>query len=234
MSTAVIIPARGGSKRIPGKNIRMFAGKPMIVHSIDAAKSSGLFDVILVSTDDPEVMEIAKSHGAEAPFCRPAELSSDHATTDSVIQHALGWLAEARELPEYACCLYATAPFVCAEDLCRGCEILRRQQAVTAFSVTTFPYSIFRALKVNDHGFVEMFWPENRLKRSQDLPEALHDAGQFYWLHVARYLTTPRLISDQSAPVPLPRFRVQDIDTEEDWRRAELMFCAINPDRKTP
>jgi pseudaminic acid cytidylyltransferase len=227
MSCVAIIPARGGSKRIPGKNIRPFAGRPMIAHSIAAAVESRLFRRVIVSTDDPRIREIALAHGAEVPFTRPAAIANDTATTDAVIQHALDWLEAHDTLPAYACCLYATAPFVRAADLVRGFEILRESEATTAFSVTTFAYPVFRALKMGPHGFVEMFWPENRTVRSQDLPEAWHDAGQFYWIDVARYRAAPRLFSDHSAPVPLPRHRVQDIDTEEDWTRAELLHAVL-------
>ncbi len=227
MTCVAIIPARGGSKRIPGKNIRDFAGRPMIVHSIAAALESRLFRRILVSTDDPKIMEIARANGAEVPFTRPAAIANDTASTDAVIQHALDWLEQHDTLPVQACCLYATAPFVRADDLARGLNILRDMQATTAFSVTSFVYPIFRALKVRPDGFVEMFWPENRGLRSQDLPEAWHDAGQFYWIDVDKYRAAPRLFSDRSAPVPLPRYRVQDIDTEEDWRRAEVLHAVL-------
>lgn len=228
MTCVAIIPARGGSKRISGKNTRDFAGRPIMAYSIEAARASGLFNRIIVSSDDQVIRETAVVCGAEAPFVRPPEISDDYATTDAVIQHALGWLETNGTRPEYACCLYATAPFVVPDDLRRGFELLREKQAATAFSVTTFPYSIFRALKLNEQGYLEMFWPENRLKRSQELPTAWHDAGQFYWLDVRKYLGNPALFSKASIPVPLPRWQVQDIDTEEDWIRAELMFRAIN------
>lgn len=226
MPPICIIPARGGSKRIPRKNIRDFCGKPMIAWSIQAAQDSGLFERIIVSTDDDEIMRVANEAGAETPFRRPPELANDLAGTDAVLVHALAWLKEHGGAPRYACCLYATAPFVRAADLQTGWETLRETDAVTAFSVTTFPYPIFRALRLSDQGRLEMFWPENKAKRSQDLPEAWHDAGQFYWLDVPRYLKQPALFSDDSVPVPLPRSHVQDIDTEEDWLIAERMFRA--------
>ena len=141
--------------------------------------------------------------------------------------HTLTWLKAQGAAPDFACCLYATAPFVRPGDLRRGLELLRQHGATTAFSVTTFPYTIFRSLKVNAQGRLEMFWPENRLKRSQDLPEAWHDAGQFYWLDVAKYLVEQRLFSADSVPVPLPRYLVQDIDTLEDWETAEHMFSNL-------
>ncbi len=228
MSTICLIPARGGSKRIPRKNVKLFAGKPMMAHSILAARASGVFDRIIVTTDDPEIMEVARTWGAETPFVRPPELANDHAGTDEVVIHGLNWLAEHGWTVDNACCLYATAPFVRADDLRRGLKLLRESQATTAFSVTSFPYTIFRSLKVNEAGRLEMFWPENRLKRSQDLPEAWHDAGQFYWMDVPKYLRERRLFSADSVPVPLPRYLVQDIDTPEDWETAEHMFQTLS------
>lgn len=222
-----IIPARGGSKRVPRKNVKLFAGVPMIAYSLRAAKQANLFDRIIVSTDDAEIAEIARQHGGEIPFVRPAELANEIAGTDAVILHALEWCAMHGELVDEFCCLYATAPFLQADDLCRGLDLLRARQATTAFSVTTYPYTIFRSLKVNEAGRVEMFWPENFTKRSQDLPEAYHDAGQFYWGNTAKYLLERRLFSSDSVPVVIPRSRVQDIDTLEDWVVAEQMFRAL-------
>lgn len=219
-----IIPARGGSKRIPGKNIKPFAGKPMIAHSIEAARASGLFDRVLVTTDAPEIAETARRHGAEVPFMRPAELSDDKTGTDAVLIHALGALGLAAG---HACCIQATAPFIHPDDLVRGKRLLEEQRATVAFSVTTFAYPIFRALRLGANGRLEMIWPEHRLTRSQDLPEAWHDAGQFYWVDVGRYLQERKLFSADAVPVVLPRHRVQDIDTLEDWRRAELMYEAL-------
>lgn len=227
MSVVAMIPARGGSKRIPRKNIKLFAGKPMIAHSIEAARASGVFDHIFVSTDDDAIAEVARACGAEVPFRRPPELCDDHATTDMVIQHGLDWLEKQGAPAEFFCCLYATAPFVRAEDLRRGLDILRQSAAATAFSVTTFAYPIFRALRLDEAGHLAMFWPEHRLTRSQDLPEAFHDAGQFYWLATSRYLQEGRVFSSNSVPVRLPRHLVQDIDTPEDWERAERMFAAL-------
>lgn len=227
MSTVALIPARGGSKRIPRKNVKLFAGLPMIAHSLRAAREAGVFDRIVVSTDDSEIAVVAREHGGEVPFVRPAELADDFAGTDVVIGHALGWLAAQGQPATRFCCIYATAPFLRAADLRRGLEVLEATQAATAFSVTTYPYTIFRSLKVNAAGRVEMFWPENFPKRSQDLPEAWHDAAQFYWGNTARYLVERRLFSSNSVPVEIPRLRVQDIDTPEDWEIAELMFQAL-------
>jgi pseudaminic acid cytidylyltransferase len=222
-----IIPARGGSKRIPKKNIRDFCGKPMIAHSIEAAKSAGVFDRIMVTTDSAEVADVAKQCGAEIPFMRPPEISDDHAPTDTVVVHALNWFKRNGIQLEYACCLYATAPFVRPEYLCQGLELLKLTGATTSISVTTFPFSIFRGLKINQKGALEMFWPEHRMTRSQDLPEACHDAGQFYWMNVAKYMQAPALYAPDAVPVILPRYLVQDIDTPEDWARAEIMFRTL-------
>jgi pseudaminic acid cytidylyltransferase len=222
-----IIPARGGSKRIPKKNIRDFCGKPMIARSIEAAKAAGIFDRIIVTTDAEEIAVVAKACGAEVPFIRPPELSDDHASTDAVVIHALNWFKNSGIELEYACCLYATAPFVKPEYLRKGLELVKSAGASTGFSVTSFPFPIFRGLKINQKGALEMFWPEHRLTRSQDLPEAFHDAGQFYWLNVRKYMKTPTLYAPDAVPIILPRHLVQDIDTPEDWARAEFMFQSL-------
>lgn len=223
-ATVAIIPARGGSKRIPRKNIKPFAGRPMIAHSIAAAQAAGVFDRILVSTDCEEIADVARQNGADVPFLRPAALADDFAGTDAVNVHALEWLAAQGETVERFCCVYATAPFLRAADIREGLALLRARNAGSALSVTTFAYPIFRSVKINQAGGVEMFWPENFPKRSQDLPTAYHDAGQFYWFDAARYLRAPRMIMEQAVPVIIPRNRVQDIDTPEDWSVAEQMF----------
>jgi N-acylneuraminate cytidylyltransferase len=224
MSDAVaLIPARGGSKRIPGKNYRPFNGPPMIAHSIEAARASGLFRRIIVSTDSEEIAAVAEAHGAECPFRRPPELSGDTASTAAVVLHGLDWLEKQGERPPLICCLYATAPFVTAADLARGHELMVSTGCGSAFAVTTFDAPIFRAFKLSEAGTLEMIWPENEMKRSQELPEALHDAGQFYWLASARFREEPRIFRADSRPVMIPRWRVQDIDTPEDWQRAELL-----------
>jgi pseudaminic acid cytidylyltransferase len=227
VSIVCIIPARGGSKRIPRKNVKPFCGKPMIAWSIEAAQGSRLFDRIIVSTDDDEIASVAQEYGVDAPFRRPPQLANDFAGTDAVLLHALDWLKDNGGVPSYFCCLYATAPFVSADALQRGLELLKERHAVTAFSVTTFPYSIFRALRLKEDGRVEMFWPENFHKRSQDFPEVYHDAGQFYWADTTKYLEEGRLFSEYSVPVLIPRQLVQDIDTPEDWEVAERMHKVL-------
>ncbi|MDO4433887.1 MAG: pseudaminic acid cytidylyltransferase [Alysiella sp.] len=222
--TLCIIPARGGSKRIPRKNIKIFNGKPMIAHSILAAKNSGCFERIIVSTDDTEIAQISQQYGAEVPFTRPAELSDDFATTGTVMAHAVDFmLKQGNWQGKMACCLYATAPFVLASDLQIGATKLREMGADFAFSLTDYAFPIQRALKLSENGEVAMFQPEMFAVRSQDLARAWHDAGQFYWGTVAAWLTQKPIFNSQSVGVKLPRYRVQDIDTPDDWERAELL-----------
>jgi N-acylneuraminate cytidylyltransferase len=225
-----VIPARGGSKRIPRKNIRPFAGKPMIAHSIQCAVQSGLFQRVIVSTDDEEIADVARRHGAEIPFFRPRELSDDHAGTTEVIAHAVEWLQARGITLTAACCIYATAPFVRAADLHEGLELLESGSWQYVFSATTFAFPIFRSFRQDAAAGVEMFFPEHFTTRSQDLPEALHDAGQFYWGRPQAWLARARIFDRSSTFVRIPRWRVQDIDTEEDWARAELMGKYLQSD----
>jgi pseudaminic acid cytidylyltransferase len=218
-----IIPARGGSKRIPRKNIREFAGKPMIAYSIECTLQSGLFERVIVSTDDAEIAQIARDFGGEVPFERPKELSDDHTSTTEVIAHAINWLQSTGAEPSAACCIYATAPFIRQEDLKHGLEILETSNWQYVFSATTFAFPIFRSFQKTTHGGLEMFFPEYFKTRSQDLPEAMHDAGQFYWGRPQAWLDHLKIFEKWSTVVPIPRWRVQDIDTPEDWVRAELM-----------
>lgn len=222
-----IIPARGGSKRIPRKNIKDFCGKPMIAWSIEAAKTSGLFDRIIVSTDDEEIAEVAKQWGAEVPFMRPDELSNDYAGTTEVIAHATQWALDQGIDVDALCCIYATAPFVRVADLKRGLEALESNDWAYAFTVTDFAAPIFRSFKQTADGGIEMFFPEHFSTRSQDLPTALHDAGQFYWGRPSAWIEGKRIFDRHSTPVVIPRWRVQDIDTQEDWVRAEIFAPII-------
>lgn len=222
-----IIPARGGSKRIPRKNIKDFFGKPMIAWSIEAALKSNCFDRIIVSTDDQEIAEIAKKYGAEVPFIRAAELSDDHVGTTPVIKQAIQWLTDHLQAPRLVCCIYATAPFVRAYDIQCGLEQLEQTNASYAFTVTSYAFPIQRAIKITENNSVEMFSPEHFQTRSQDLEEAYHDAGQFYWGKVEAWMSEKVIFGSESTPVILPRHRVQDIDTLEDWDRAEWLFKAI-------
>lgn len=222
-----IIPARGGSKRIPRKNIKLFCEKPMIAWSIEAALQSGCFDQVIVSTDDEEIADVARRYGATVPFVRPAELSDDHTGTIPVIRHAIEWVNAQGQSVEQACCLYATAPFVSPDDIRRGFDTLLDTGSDYAFSVTSYAFPIQRAIRLNAEGRVEMFNPEHFNTRSQDLEEAFHDAGQFYWGKADAWLQGRMIFSPASVPVALPRHRVQDIDTPEDWVRAEWLFKAM-------
>lgn len=221
-----IIPARGGSKRIPKKNIKNFAGKPIISYSIKVAREAKIFDRVIVSTDSEEIAGVARDFGAEVPFIRPPELSDDFTGIDAVVLHALNWLMDHGDSVKYVCCIFATAPFIRSEYVIKSFDQLRNAGATSAFSLTTFPYPIFRALNITDSGRLEMIWPENIKSRSQDFPTAYHDAGQFYWANAKKYLKEKKLFSKDSVPVILPRFMVQDIDTPEDWETAEQMFKA--------
>ena len=234
-----IIPARGGSKRIPRKNIKEFCGKPMIAWSIEAAKASGCFDRIIVSTDDAEIAGVAKKYGADVPFVRPAELSNDYAGTTEVIAHALQWLNDNGGKVTEACCLYATAPFVTAEDLRNSHAQFIRDGADYVFSVTSYGFPIQRALRLSKNNQISMFQPERcpptpclfSETRSQDLEEAWHDAGQFYWGKAQAWLENKKIFSNIATAYKLPRARVQDIDTPEDWERAEWLFKAMRAEK---
>lgn len=223
-----VIPARGGSKRIPRKNIKSFCGRPMIAWSIGAAKKSGLFDRIIVSTDDAEIAEVARAWGAETPFVRPPELSNDFAGTTEVIAHATQWALDDGITPEAVCCIYATAPLIHAEDLKKGLSALESGNWDYAFSVTEFAAPIFRAFKQTADGGIEMFFPEHFATRSQDCPAAFHDAGQFYWGRPEAWINGKKIFSQRSASVVIPRSRSQDIDTPEDWKFAEILFQISN------
>lgn len=227
-----VIPARGGSKRVPRKNVKSFCGKPMIAWSIEAALHSGCFDRVIVSTDDDEIAEVAVAHGADVPFRRPAELADDFTPTIPVIAHAIHWQQQIAPV-ERACCLYATAPFTRPEDLRAGLSLLDDTGADYAFSATTYGFPIQRAIRVDQGGRVSMFQPEHLGTRSQDLEEAWHDAGQFYWGRAEAWVAGRSIFDAGSVVLALPRERVQDIDTMEDWERAELIFSAILARSKT-
>lgn len=222
-----VIPARGGSKRIPRKNIKNFCGKPMIAYSIETALKSNCFDKVIVSTDDVEIAEVAKEYGAEVPFMRPVELSDDYAGTTPVIRHAIEWFLQQGFNPELVCCLYATAPFVTANYLQQGLQQLQKTNSAYAFTVTSYAFPIQRAIKIHPETGMEMFNPESFNTRSQDLEEAWHDAGQFYWGKVDAWLAEKTIFGPESSPVILPRHQVQDVDTPEDWVRAEWLFKAM-------
>ena len=219
-----VIPARGGSKRIPRKNIKSFCGQVMISNSIKAALDSQCFDQIIVSTDDTEIAEVAKSFGASTPFMRPDELANDYAGTVPVIKHAIEWFDDQGQPPSEVCCLYATAPFVTSSAIRKAYKQMQNTRADYCFTATSFAFPIQRAIKVAANNRVEMFYPDYLKTRSQDLEESYHDAGQFYWGKAQAFKQQKSLFSKSATPYILPRYLVQDIDTPEDWRRAELMY----------
>jgi N-acylneuraminate cytidylyltransferase len=221
-----IIPARGGSKRIPRKNIKKFFGKPLIAYSIEAAKKAGCFERIIVSTDDREIASIAQQYGAEVPFTRPNDISDDYASTLEVITHAITEL----DLPKNAkvCCIYATAPLISSEKLLEGLTIFNASKLDYVFSATEFSFPIQRAFKLSTNGLVEMFQPEHFNSRSQDLEKGYHDAGQFYWGESSTFLKGRPFFGKNSKPIILSNTQVQDIDTLDDWKRAELMYKLLS------
>jgi pseudaminic acid cytidylyltransferase len=220
-----VIPARGGSKRIPGKNIRNFLGKPIIAYSIEAALNTKLFDEVIVSTDDAEIAEVAENCGATVPFMRPEELADDFSTIIDVLKNVVEWYEKLGQKVDQLCCIYATAPFVTPEVLKEGYESLTSSVAGCAMSVAAFTYPIQRALEVGAKGTLEMINKEHLLTRSQDLPEAYMDAAQFIWARPEAIKdSTISLLEKGVIPVVIPTSRVQDIDTLEDWSRAELIY----------
>ncbi len=223
-----IIPARGGSKRIPRKNIKSFHGKPLIAYSIEAAQKSDCFERIIVSTDDHEIAEVAKSYGAEVPFLRPAEIANDFATTLDVMKHAVTWCQKSEMCVVNVCCIYATAPFLLPQYIQQGLKSLTTNSVKYAFSATSFNFPIQRAIKLDQNNLVHMFQPEHLNTRSQDLKEAYHDAGQFYWGTAEAFLEKAAFFAEHSVAIKLPRKRVQDIDTPEDWELAELLYKVLN------
>ena len=218
-----IIPARGGSKRIPRKNIKYFKGEPIISYSISVAIESGLFDEVMVSTDDLEIKEIAKSYGASVPFLRSEETSNDFATTADVLIEVLNvYLSLGREFDQI-CCIYPTAPFITAGRLIEGFEILS-QGADSVLPILSFDYSIWRSFKVNENDNLEYTWSEFMNSRSQDLPKAYHDAGQWYWIKTARFKESGKLIFESTKGLHLSNFEAHDIDSLDDWKLAELKY----------
>ena len=228
MNCIAIIPARGGSKRIPGKNIKPFFGKPIIAYSIETAIQSNLFDKVIVSTDSEQIASVAKQYGAEIPFVRDEQLADDYTPLWEVIYDAIVNINSDNYELDYVCCILSTAPFIRIEDINKGFEIIRNRKVGSVFAVTTFPFPILRAQKIMANGHLEMFWPEYELTFSNDLPEAYHDAGQFYWLDVKKFLLDKKMYAADSMPVILPRNIVQDIDTPEDWKIAEDKFKLLS------
>jgi len=229
MNALAIIPARGGSKRIPRKNIRPFLGKPIAAYSIQTALNCSLFAQVMVSTDDDQIAHIAKEYGASVPFLRSPETSNDYAGIAEVLIEVIeGYEVMGRRF-ETICCLLPTAPLITESDLRSAFEKLSAGGFDSVFPVTRFQYPIWRSLRMEEDR-VLMNWPENYPKRSQDLPQAYHDCGQFYWLRVDRFLKVRRVFTENSGAIELPATRVQDIDTEDDWRICELKYKLMHPD----
>ncbi|MES2376895.1 MAG: pseudaminic acid cytidylyltransferase [Bacteroidota bacterium] len=218
-----IIPARGGSKRIPKKNIKYFEGKPIIAYSIEVALQSGLFDEVMVSTDDDEIAEIAKKYGATIPFMRSSQTSTDNATTMEVIDEVLKQYKEEKNAAfEFTCCIYATAPLIQIINLKEGLNKLANNRLTCVLPVVAYSYPIWHGLSIYEDGQVKVLWPENIDKRSQDLEKAYHDAGQWYWFNTT--LINNWTWPDNTGTVVLSEEFVQDIDTITDWSMAELKY----------
>ncbi|WP_264535079.1 pseudaminic acid cytidylyltransferase [Flavobacterium sp. N1736] len=221
-----IITARGGSKRIPRKNIKNFLGNPIIKYSIDAALQAGCFTEVMVSTDDEEIATLALSLGAKVPFMRSNENSNDFATTAEVITEVLEMYKKAGQHFDYACCIYPTAPFVTDFKLQHAYKMLIEKNAETVVPVVSFGFPILRSLKM-ENGLIKMNWPEYISTRSQDLAPAYHDCGQFYFIQTDLFLKNKKLFSDNSVGYEMPESEVQDIDTEEDWKVAEIKYSFL-------
>ncbi len=220
MKNICIIPARGGSKRIPRKNIRDFLGKPIIAYSIEAALNSELFDEVMVSTDDPEIAKIAIKYGAKVPFLRSAATASDFATTADVLNEVLVKYEELGQQFDYMCCFYATAPLVQSEDVINAYKHIKSGDYKQVYSIVPFSYPIWRCLDVFEDGSMQRHWPEYENARSQDLPIQYHDSGTFYWYVIEKWRTN----QGQIGGIIIDETRVQDIDTETDWKLAELKY----------
>lgn len=223
MKNLAIIPARGGSKRIPRKNIKDFLGKPIIAYSIEAALKSHLFEEVMVSTDDEEIAEIAKNYGASVPFMRSNKTADDFATTMDVLNEVVVTYKEKlnREF-DYLCCIYATAPLISVEQLKKGLDLLHNKKLASVYPIVPFGYPVWRGVKINELGHTEMVWKEYIHSRSQDLEKVYHDAGQWYWYNPSK--VTDSLITNNTSSIILSEEEVQDIDTEVDWKLAEMKY----------
>jgi len=227
MSNVCIIPARGGSKRIPRKNIKDFLGKPIIAYSIEVALQSGLFDEVMVSTDDLEIAEIGKKYGVKVPFLRSGKNSDDHASTADVLEEVIKDYLKAGKEFSHACCLYPTAPFVKPEHLIEGNKMIMNNGVDSVFPIVKFDYPIWRGLRKKEKGEVEMVWNEYSNSRSQDLEQVFHDAGQWYWFNVKRFLDGMKLFTENSKGIELSPLEVQDIDNDHDWHLAEMKYAYL-------
>ena len=227
MGNVAIITARGGSKRIPRKNIKEFGGKPIIAYSIETALNSNLFEYVMVSTDDDEIAGVAKRYGAHVPFMRSKNNSDDFTGTADVILEVLHDLEKVGKQFDYVCAIYPTAPFITKQLLAEAYEVLINKKMDSVFPVCSFSYPIQRSLEINDSK-ISMVWPENLNKRSQDLEPRYHDAGQFYWMNTEVFLKEKKVFTQNSGSVIVNEMQVQDIDSETDWQLAELKYKLIN------
>lgn len=232
LNNIAIIPARGGSKRIPKKNIKDFLGKPIIAYSIEIAISCKLFNKVIVSTDDQQIKKVAIKYGAEAPFIRPKEIADDFTGTHEVIGHAVKWLEDNGEKIDFACCIYPTAPLIQKNDLVKGFEIIKTGKWNSVMAATNFSYPIFRSFENLTDGGLKMVFPEHYNSRSQDLPEVYHDAGLFYWAKPEIWKKKPERYNKKNSIIKIPNYRIQDIDTLDDWKKAEITFKIINREIK--
>lgn len=222
-----IISARGGSKRIPRKNIKDFLGKPIIAYSIEAAIQSKQFETIMVSTDDDEIEEIAKNYGAEVPFLRSKKNSDDFASTIDVIEEVLLKYKSLEKHYKHVCCIYPTAPLIKSDSLIESYNVMIKNNYNSAYPVCAFSYPIQRSITITNNK-IDMIWPENINKRSQDFPKAYHDAGQFYWIETEFFLKEKKILTDKTGAIILSELDVQDIDNETDWKLAELKYKIAN------
>ncbi len=223
MKNLAIIPARGGSKRIPRKNIKDFLGKPIIAYSIEVAIQSGLFEEVMVSTDDEEIAEVAKKYGASVPFMRSKKTADDFATTIDVLNEVVNTYKEKHQQTfDYVCCIYATAPLIQLEQLKKGLDLLLNKNLSSVYPIVPFGYPVWRGVKINESGYTEMIWKEFMQSRSQDIEKVYHDAGQWYWYNPLK--VTDSLITSHTSSIILSEEEVQDIDTETDWKLAEMKY----------
>lgn len=223
MKILAVITARGGSKRIPRKNIKEFCGKPILVYSIQAALESEMFDEVMVSTDDEEIAGIARAAGAEVPFFRSRETANDYATTTDVLLEVMQTYQKRGKEFDAVCCIYPTAPFVTADKLKKAMKLLTAGDADTVLPVVRFSFPPQRSV-ILQNGYLQFKWPEHAFSRSQDLEPFYHDVGQFYCLRTSSFLKQKKIVMDKTVPLEMPEIEVQDIDTEEDWRIAEVKY----------
>lgn len=221
-SSIAIITARGGSKRIPRKNVKLFCGKPIITYSIEAALQSGLFEEVMVSTEDEEIAQIARQVGARVPFMRSQESAGDYASTDDVLLEVLKAYEEQGRTFDAFCCLYPTAPFVTAQKLQKAMKLL--EQADSVMPVVPFSFPPQRCMVLNEAGELHMKWPEYAQTRSQDLEPYYHDCGQFYCCKTDLFLQYKTTDLPHMMPMIMSELEVQDIDNPDDWEIAELKY----------